>query len=169
MRGAFASAGVDMSDDACAGAFGSMRRRCFGPHRSLLVGSDGPCGNHLRGSRGALEVGVEVLTDPTSHDVSSTPQRQRRPPRGCGCLTLSRHPRLKTCSRCRCFRFVRRFCPPSPEVSLRRAEKTKFAKYSEGVRSRPDVRFIPFVFMEFGTQRPRHGFLDGASQGGRRL
>jgi hypothetical protein len=32
---------------------------------------------------------------------------------------------------------------PPPEVALRRAEKTKFEKYSEGVRSRPDIRFIP--------------------------
>jgi hypothetical protein len=41
--------------------------------------------------------------------------------------------------------------PPSPEVALRHAEKTKFEKYSEGVRSRPDTRFIPFVVTGFGT------------------
>jgi hypothetical protein len=41
--------------------------------------------------------------------------------------------------------------PSSPEVTLRRVEKTKFDKYSEGVRSRPDIRFIPFPIMEFGT------------------
>jgi hypothetical protein len=41
--------------------------------------------------------------------------------------------------------------PPSPEVALRRAEKTNFDKYSEGVRSRPDIRFIHFAVMEFGT------------------
>jgi hypothetical protein len=41
--------------------------------------------------------------------------------------------------------------PPFPEVTLRRAEKTKFEKYSEGVRSRPDIRFIPFAVTEFGT------------------
>jgi hypothetical protein len=41
--------------------------------------------------------------------------------------------------------------PPSPEVALRRADKTKFDKYSEGVRSRPDIRFIPFAVAEFGT------------------
>jgi hypothetical protein len=41
--------------------------------------------------------------------------------------------------------------PPSPEVVLRRAEKiVKFEKYSEGVRNRPDVRFIPFAVTEFG-------------------
>jgi hypothetical protein len=41
--------------------------------------------------------------------------------------------------------------PPSPEVALRHAEKTKFEKYSEGVRRRPDIRFIPLAFTEFGT------------------
>jgi hypothetical protein len=40
---------------------------------------------------------------------------------------------------------------PSPEVALRRAEKIKFEKYSEGVRSRPYIRFIPFAVSEFGT------------------
>jgi hypothetical protein len=40
---------------------------------------------------------------------------------------------------------------PSPEVALRRAEKTKFEKYSERVRSHPDIRFIPFAVTEFCT------------------
>jgi hypothetical protein len=37
--------------------------------------------------------------------------------------------------------------------ALPRAEKAKFEKYSEGVRSRPDIRFIPFAITEFGTLR----------------
>jgi hypothetical protein len=41
--------------------------------------------------------------------------------------------------------------PPVSRSALRRAEKTKFEKYSEGVRSRPDVRFIPSAVTEFGT------------------
>jgi hypothetical protein len=41
--------------------------------------------------------------------------------------------------------------PPSPEVALRHVEKTKFEKYSKGVRSRPDIRSIPFAVTEFGT------------------
>jgi hypothetical protein len=41
--------------------------------------------------------------------------------------------------------------PPYPDVALRRVEKTKFEKYSEGVRSRPDIRFIPFAITKFGT------------------
>jgi hypothetical protein len=41
--------------------------------------------------------------------------------------------------------------PPSLDVALFRAEKTKLEKYSEGVSSRPDIRFIPFVVTEFGA------------------
>jgi hypothetical protein len=42
--------------------------------------------------------------------------------------------------------------PPSPEFVLRHVKKIKFEKfYSEGVRSRPDIRFILFVVTEFGT------------------
>jgi hypothetical protein len=40
--------------------------------------------------------------------------------------------------------------PPSPEVALQRDEKTKFEEYSEGLRSCPDIRFIPFAVTEFG-------------------
>jgi hypothetical protein len=41
--------------------------------------------------------------------------------------------------------------PPFPDVALRRAKKTKFKKYSEGVRSRPDSRFVPFAVTEVGA------------------
>jgi hypothetical protein len=41
--------------------------------------------------------------------------------------------------------------PPSPEVALRRAEKNKFEKHSEEVRSRPCIRLIPIVVTEFGA------------------
>jgi hypothetical protein len=34
---------------------------------------------------------------------------------------------------------------------MRRGDKTKFEKYSEGVRSRRDIRFIPFAVAEFGA------------------
>jgi hypothetical protein len=40
---------------------------------------------------------------------------------------------------------------PSPEVALRRAEKTKFNKYYEGKRSQPDIRFVPFAVTEFSA------------------
>jgi hypothetical protein len=35
--------------------------------------------------------------------------------------------------------------PQSPDVAPCRAQKTKFEKYSDGVMSRPDIRFIPFA------------------------
>jgi hypothetical protein len=70
MRGAFESAGVDMSDDTWVTTFATHLGRCGGgasvhAARTLLV-SDIPCGNHLPTSeiRGALGVGIEVLTDP---------------------------------------------------------------------------------------------------------
>jgi hypothetical protein len=58
--------------------------------------------------------------------------------------------------------------PPSPEVALRHGEKIKFEKYSEGVRSRPDIRFTPFVVTWY-SWRARYDFLDGASQAGNRI
>jgi hypothetical protein len=47
--------------------------------------------------------------------------------------------------------FVGRFQSPSPDVVLCRAEKTKFKKYSEWVRSRLDIRFTLFAVTEFGA------------------
>jgi hypothetical protein len=41
--------------------------------------------------------------------------------------------------------------PPSLELSLSRVEKTKSEKYSEGMRSRRYIRFIPFAVTEFGA------------------
>jgi hypothetical protein len=40
---------------------------------------------------------------------------------------------------------------PSPHVALCRVEKTEFEEYSEGVRNRLDIRFIPFAITEFGA------------------
>jgi hypothetical protein len=58
----------------------------------------------------------------------------------------------------------------SPEVALHRAEKTKFEKNSEGVRSRPDIRFIPFVITKFGTLGGHAtAFYHGDGQAGSRL
>jgi hypothetical protein len=41
--------------------------------------------------------------------------------------------------------------PPSPDVALCRREKTTLEKHSLGVRSRPEIRFIPFAVTEFGA------------------
>jgi hypothetical protein len=43
------------------------------------------------------------------------------------------------------------FSPGSPDVTQCGVEKTKFEKYSEGERSRPDIRFILFAVTEFGA------------------
>jgi hypothetical protein len=60
--------------------------------------------------------------------------------------------------------------PPSPEATLNRAKKTKFDKYSERVRRRPDIRFIPFAITEFGgSRRPPHCIFLRDGQAGNRL
>jgi hypothetical protein len=93
MRGAFASAGVDMSNDAGATVFASHLARCGGDasvhtaHPWLVVIA---LVEIISEVRGALGDGAKVLKDPAM-------LVQRRPPRGCGYLALSRHPRLKTC------------------------------------------------------------------------
>jgi hypothetical protein len=48
--------------------------------------------------RGALGVDVEILTDPTMLVQLPDGNESGLPPRGCGRIVLSRHPRLKTCS-----------------------------------------------------------------------
>jgi hypothetical protein len=67
MRSAFESAGVDMSDDAWATAFAHHLARCGGDasdhtaHSCLVTA----LAEIISEVRGALRVGVEVLTDPT--------------------------------------------------------------------------------------------------------
>jgi hypothetical protein len=67
MRGAFASAVVDMSDDAWATTFASYLARCGGDASVHTAYSW--LGKALAGIisevRGAHGVGVEILTDPT--------------------------------------------------------------------------------------------------------
>jgi hypothetical protein len=92
MRG---SAGVNMSDDAWLHAFDGHLSRCGGDasvqtahswfvaaHAEIISEARDALGDWRRGSHGHT-------------DVSSTPQRQRRPPCECGCLALPRHPTLK--------------------------------------------------------------------------
>jgi hypothetical protein len=67
--------------------------------------------------------------------------------------------------------------PPSPDVALRRAEKTKLDKYPEWVRSRHDVGFIFFAITEFCTRKgnepksrwTRHCFFGGVGMAGNRF
>jgi hypothetical protein len=66
MRGAFKSAGVEMLDDTCANAFSDPLARCGGDtlahtaHFWLVTA----LAEIVSEARGALGVGVEVLTDP---------------------------------------------------------------------------------------------------------
>jgi hypothetical protein len=94
--------------------------------------------------RGALGVGVEVLTDPTM--VVKIPNGNDGLPADVGVL----HDHSIRGSKLALHAVVSGLygvsSPQSPEVALRLAEKTKFEKYSQGVRSRPDIRLIPFAF-----------------------
>jgi hypothetical protein len=120
-----------------------MRRRCFGPCRSLLVSET------ISEVRGILGIGVEILTEPmmlvllpNGHDGLSS---------DVGVLHYhsiygSKHALDAVFSG-----LFGASSLPSPEAALSRVETTKFEKYSEGVRSHPDIRFIPFAVTELGA------------------
>jgi hypothetical protein len=63
--------------------------------------------------------------------------------------------------------------PPSPEVALRRAEKSKFEKYSEGVEESKSPRHRPlhplFGHIIWYSRRPRHSFFGRGGQANTRL
>jgi hypothetical protein len=99
--------------------------------------------------RGALGVGVEVLTDPTM--LVQLPNGNDGLPANVGALHCHGIRGLKLALDAVVSGLFGVYSPPSPEVALRRAEKSKLEKCSEGVRSRPNIRFIPFVVTEFGT------------------
>jgi hypothetical protein len=150
------------------GPFGSMRRRCFGPHRSLFV-SAGPSGNHLRGSclRGALGVGVEVLTDPTM--VVQLPTETTASPRMWVSCTITASearslplmPWFPVCSAFLAPRLLK-----SLSAMLRRPSSSSTRRGEESPRH-------PFQSLcshgIWYSRRPRHGFLGGASQEGSRI
>jgi hypothetical protein len=151
MRGAFASAGVDMSDDAWATTFAVHLARYGGDasvhtvHSWLVTG----LADIISEVSGALGVGVEVLTDPTM--LVQLPNGNDGLPADVGVLHYHDIRGSKLALDAVVFGLFGVSSPPSSEVALRHAEKTKFEKYSEGVRSRPDIRFIPFAVTEFGT------------------
>jgi hypothetical protein len=97
--------------------------------------------------RGALGLGVEMLTDPTmlvqllkSNDGLHTDASD---------LHYNGIRGSKTALDAVVSGSFGVISPPSPTVSLSRAEKAKFEKYSECVRSRPDICFTPFEITEF--------------------
>jgi hypothetical protein len=151
MRGAFASAGVDMSDNALATAFADDLARCGGDAsvhtaHSWLVTA---LAEIICEDRGALGVGVEVLTN--SMMLVELPNGNDGLSADVGVLHYHGIRGSKIALDPVVSGLFGVSSPPSPEVALRRAEKTKFEKYSEGVRNRPEIRFIPFVVTEFGT------------------
>jgi hypothetical protein len=96
--------------------------------------------------RGALGVGVEVLKDPTM--LVQLPNGNDGLPAEVGVLHYHGIRGSKLALDAVVLGLFGVSSPPSPEVALRRAEK--FEKCSEGVRSRPDIHFIPFAITEFG-------------------
>jgi hypothetical protein len=99
--------------------------------------------------RGALGVGIEVVTHPTM--LVQLPNNNDGLPADVGVLHYHGIRGSKLAIDAVVSGLFGVSGPPSPEVALRRAEKTKFEKYSEGVRSRPDIRFTPFAVTEIGT------------------
>jgi hypothetical protein len=103
----------------------------------------------ISGVRGGLGVGVEVLTVPMT--LVLLPNGNDGLPADVGVLHYHDIRGSKLALDAVVSGLFGISSPPSPEVALRRAEKTKFEKYSEGVmRSRPDI-CTPLAVTEFGT------------------
>jgi hypothetical protein len=99
--------------------------------------------------RGALGVGVKVFTYPTM--LVQLPNGNDGLPADVGVLHYHSIRGSKLALDAAVSGLFGVSSPPSPDVTLRRAEKTKFEKYSYGVRSRPDIPFIPFAITELGA------------------
>jgi hypothetical protein len=99
--------------------------------------------------RGALGVGVEVLADPTI--LVQLPNGNDDLPADVGVVHYHGIRGSERALDAVVSGLFGVYIPSSPEVALRRAQKAKFEKYSEGVRSRPDIRFILVAVTEFGT------------------
>jgi hypothetical protein len=104
--------------------------------------------------RGALGGGVEVLTDPMM--LVQLPDGNDGLPVDVGILHYHGFRASKLALDAVVFGLFGVSWPPSPEVALRRVENTKFDKYSEGLRIRPDTRFIPFAVTEFASTLGGH-------------
>jgi hypothetical protein len=151
MRGAFVSSSVDTSDDAWATVVGDHLAR-FGGDASIHTAHSWlvtALAKVISEVRGALGVGVEVLTYPTMR--VQLPNGNDGLPAGVGVLHYHGIQESKLALDAVVSGLFGVSSPPSPEVALRRAQKTKFEKYSEGVRSRLDIRFLPFAVTEYGT------------------
>jgi hypothetical protein len=92
--------------------------------------------------RGALGIGVEVLTDPNGNDGRLA---------DVGVLHYHGIRGSKLAIDAMVSGLIGVSHPPSLDVALCRAGKTEFEKYSKGVRGRSYIRFIPFAVTEFGA------------------
>jgi hypothetical protein len=99
--------------------------------------------------RTALGVGVEVLTDPAM--LAQLPNDNDGLPADVGVLHYSGIRGSKLALDAVVSGLFGVSSPQSSDVALSRAEKTQLEKYSEGVRSRPDTRCIPFAVTEVGA------------------
>jgi hypothetical protein len=141
-----------MSDDGWATAFADHLARCGGDalahtaHSCLVTA----LAEIISEVRGALGVGVEVLTYPTVLLVQ-LPNGNDGLPADVGVLHYHGIRGSKLALDAVVSGLFGASSPPSPEVALRRAAKTNVEKLSERVRNRPDIRFIPFAVTEFDT------------------
>jgi hypothetical protein len=141
-------AGVAMLEDGWANAFLDHLARYGGDasvqtaHSWLVTALS----EIISEARSALGVGVEVHTDPTM--LVQLANGNDGLPADVGV------------SQCHAIRFdldavvsglFSVSSPMSPDAPLCHNEKTKFEKYSEEVRSCPDIRFISFVGKEFSA------------------
>jgi hypothetical protein len=102
--------------------------------------------------RSAFGVGVEVFTDPTI--LVQLPNGNDGLPGYVGVLHYHgiRGSKLATYIDAVVSRFFGvSSLSPSLEVVISRAKMTKVEKYSDRVRSRTNIRFIPFAVTEFST------------------
>jgi hypothetical protein len=143
-----------------------MRRRCLGPHRSLLLVT--ALAEIISEARGALKVGVEVLTDPTM--LVQLPNVNDGLPADVGVLHYHGIRGSQISLDAVVSGLFGVSSPPSLEVARRRAEKTKFEKYSDGGEesSRHPLHSVSGHGI-WHSRGPRHGLLNGASQEGNRL
>jgi hypothetical protein len=144
----------DMSDDAWANnARADHLARCGGDasvytaHSSLVTALAEIISKAVRG---ALKAGVEVLTDPTM--LVQLPNSNDGLSADVGVLHYNGIIGSKLAIDVVVSGLFGVSSPLSPEVALRRAEKTKFDEYSsDGVKSRPDIHYIPLAVTEFGA------------------
>jgi hypothetical protein len=103
--------------------------------------------------RDALGVDVEVFTDPTM--LVQLPNGSDNLYADVGVLNYHGIRRSKLALDALVSGLFGVSSPPSPEAAhISSTEKTKLDKYQAmGVRSRPDIRLIPFDFKEFGALR----------------